>query len=72
MKIGLLSDIHAHRHDQAQEISDLLLHINASPKPDYWFSPEISRIALRKTEDSSMGSNWIVRAAGYRAITTSG
>jgi 3',5'-cyclic AMP phosphodiesterase CpdA len=34
MKIGILSDIHAHRHEQEAEVRDLIEHINAAPVPD--------------------------------------
>lgn len=34
VSIGLLSDVHAHRHDQASDVVELLAHINASPTPD--------------------------------------
>jgi 3',5'-cyclic AMP phosphodiesterase CpdA len=34
MKIGLLSDIHSHRYDHADDIDDLIRFINEGPVPD--------------------------------------
>ncbi|MBD3163418.1 MAG: hypothetical protein GF346_13080 [Candidatus Eisenbacteria bacterium] len=34
LRIGLLSDIHAHRHDQEEDVDALIQHINAQPAPD--------------------------------------
>lgn len=34
LTVGLLSDIHAHRHDQADEVQALIAHVNATLPPD--------------------------------------
>ncbi len=34
LSVGLLSDIHVHRHDQASEVEELVAHINAAAVPD--------------------------------------
>lgn len=34
LNLGLLSDVHAHRHDQAEALAALIDHINAQPAPD--------------------------------------
>ncbi len=34
MKLGLISDIHAHRHDQREDVDALIAHINGRPVPD--------------------------------------
>jgi len=34
LSVGLLSDVHAHRHDQAGALAGLIAHVNAQPAPD--------------------------------------